>query len=138
MININNMKKIKIILIIVFLTCVAAVIYWKIYDATFVKSNLIKYTNIKDFIFEADYYDNSQSFIKVIITDQDRNALLKKHNFETSLEKLKGRVKCPYIQYNNTNYVYFVDDNNGRQYGYILYCLNAKDNTFILYEYFGD
>ena len=132
------MKYKKTILVLCFLICVFIIIYWWTYSSNFVKNNLIKYTGVTEFILEAEYYDNGQSFIKVILTDQDRIALLKKHKFELSTDKLKGKVTCPYIQYSNNDYLYFVDVTNGGQYGYILYCLKRSDNTLILYEYFGD
>jgi hypothetical protein len=131
-------NKISILVIGVIIVCLSLVAYWKADNATFVKSNLIKYTGVKDFIFESEYNDAGQSFIKVILNDSDRRKFLNKYKFESSLDKLKGKVKCPYIQYNNSDFLYFVNNNNGRQYGYILYCLSKRDNTFILYEYFGD
>jgi len=132
------MKHVKNILIITVFIVTLSICYWIYHDSTFVKNNFIKYTGVSEFVIESQYYDNSQSFIKVIVTSQSKQELLSKYKFESSTINLKGRVPCPFIQYDNKEFVYYVDDKNSRQYGYLLYCLSKSDNSLILYEYFGD
>jgi hypothetical protein len=123
---------------IIFIIIASLGLYWIYHESFFVKNNFIKYTGISEFIIESQYYDDSQSFIKVIVSTQGKQELLRKHHFESSTINMKGKVACPFIQYDNKDFVYFVDDKNKGQYGYILYCLKKDDNSLILYEYYGD
>jgi hypothetical protein len=128
----------KIIIISILFSLVAFIVYWKYHDLNFVEKNLKAYTGLENHILKFQFFNDSESFIEVLISNQDKLNLLKKFKFEKSFEeKLAGRIACPYLK-DSDDFNYFLIEDGYGPYGYVLICLENKGNTLQVYEFFAD
>jgi hypothetical protein len=135
----KTLKKVLIVVLIIFLGVITYSILILVYDDhTFVENNFKKYTGVKDhYIVRINYHTNHSSYIEAIISNSDKRMLLNKFKFEDNLSKLRGRVEPEFLT-ENPNYVYYVIEDGYGPYGYIVFALEKNGNTLIVYELAGN
>lgn len=131
-------KKYKILLIVLLIIAVIIAGKWIYHDTHFVENNFKEYTGIKEeFIIRAQFYNTYESYIETIITDSEKNKLLKKISFKEKYKPLKSDSSCPFIV-ESADFVYYLNDHSYGPYGYILFALEKNGNTLKVYEMYGN
>jgi hypothetical protein len=77
-------------------------------------------------------------YIETLIHEEDKQKILNKYKFELFPINWKGNVESEFIPKDENDFLYFLDDKKHGMYGYVLYFMSRKDNTLIVYQFFGD
>ena len=131
------LKYFKWVAVVVLAIILSIMIWINYHDSTFLKKNVVLYTGVKEFIVKYQYSDNHQSFIETTISNKDKQMLLKKFKFDSTLVKLKYRMECTFIS-ETPNYNYYVIEDGYGPYGYIVIALEKMGNTMKIFEEYGD
>jgi hypothetical protein len=131
-----NKKSIIIVLSIFIALILFVAIDSYIHNNTFVEKNMEDYTGVELYIVKVKYYDSHQSYIEVLLSERDKDELIKKFKFEDTFEMLRGKIGPDFIS-ENENYKYHIIKRGERSYRYVLIALEITGNTLIVYEMYG-
>lgn len=134
----NTFKKTHVLLLFIITLVVSMFIYNHYLYTSYVKKHFIELTGITTFETKANFRKENYSVFETIISDNDKRRIMRKFRFESFPIKPNGKVRCNYIPANENDFLYFMDDKGHGVYGYVLYFISKKGNTFIAYENFDD
>jgi hypothetical protein len=104
----------------------------KMYD----RNNMVKVTGITQFVLRSEYHDDRESYFNIQISDSDKRKLISKFQFDDNLEKLNGKIPCPFIRQKKT-YKYCVNLTGYGPYGYSILTLEKTGNGVEYFELYG-
>ena len=105
---------------------------------TYVERSFVTLTDIKNFENKSSVHKDHYCYIKTLIHEEDKKKILNKFKFELFPINWKGNVVSDFIPKDENDFLYFLDDKGHGMYGYVLYFMSKRDNTLIVYQFFGD